>query len=205
MNPVEATVLKTFLEQLVNVHEVRKDQQAASMIQRAVDQQPDAAYLLVQRALLLQEALERAKARIEQLESSPSQFPRSGTAAWTDAAAEPVRGIPATSGASVAATPPAPAGVTQSLLGRAAATAAGAAGGAFLFEGLENLVAPHAGAATGAAAAFPTEPVTVNNYYGDEVAEGGRASSDEGGTWNTTTLEDSDVDLGFDQDDDELV
>ena len=205
MNPVDPPVLKTFLEQLVNVHEVRKDPQAARMIQRAVDQQPDAAYLLVQRALLLQEALERAKARIEQLESSLPQFPGSGTPGWTDTAGESLRGLPASSGASVAGTLPAPAGRTQSLLRQAAVTAAGVAGGAFLFEGLENLAGPHAGAATGAAGAFPAEPVTVNNYYGDEVAEAGRTSSDESGTWNTTELKDSDADLGFDQDDDELV
>src|SRR3981189_1533140 len=53
MNPQESEVLQNFLDQLVRVRGVDKVPQADAMIKRAVAQQPDAAYLLVQRTLLL--------------------------------------------------------------------------------------------------------------------------------------------------------
>ena len=46
------------------------------------------------------------------------------------------------------------------------ATAAGVAGGAFLFEGLENMLSPHGSFAQGhEPQSFIPENVTVNNYY----------------------------------------
>src|SRR4051794_19677015 len=68
MTPQERSVLEGFLAQLAQVRGLNKDPEAERLIARAVEQQPDATYLVVQRALLLGQALEQAKARIAALE-----------------------------------------------------------------------------------------------------------------------------------------
>jgi len=94
-------------------------------------------------------------------------------------------------------TPPAgPASGFGSFLGNAAATAAGVAGGAFLFQGLENLFGHQAGAFPGASLPAETvENVTVNNFG----ANPGDASEPDNLADDTDTL--SDADLGGADDD----
>ncbi|HUK01323.1 MAG TPA: DUF2076 family protein [Steroidobacteraceae bacterium] len=188
MNSRELLVLQDFLEQLVRVREVEKNSQAEAMIDRALAQQPDAAYLLVQRALLLQQALERAKARIAALEELARPLTESGDHGWLDADRSRVQGVPPAASNSVPHTaasspfpaegsrtagvfPPnaAPANAPASLLGQAAATAAGVAGGAFLFEGLENLIGHHSAGLTADAGMIPAENLTVNNFYESDL------------------------------------
>ena len=70
MTPQERSLLESFLTQLVQVRGVNKDPEAERLIARAVEQQPDATYLVVQRALLLGQALEQAKVRIAELEEA---------------------------------------------------------------------------------------------------------------------------------------
>ena len=69
MNPQETQVLDNFLTQLVQARVGAKDPQADAMIATAIAKQPDAAYLLVQRALLMDQALASAKAQISSLQS----------------------------------------------------------------------------------------------------------------------------------------
>ena len=73
MSPQDTQMLQDFLGQLVQAHGIQKDQEADALIQRAVAQQPDAAYLLVQRALLVGQALDNAKGRIAALERQLQQ------------------------------------------------------------------------------------------------------------------------------------
>ncbi|ALK95926.2 hypothetical protein AM586_06120 [Massilia sp. WG5] len=61
-------MLHDFLSQLIQARGIQKDPEADAQIQRAVAQQPDAAYLLVQRSLLLEQALKGAKDQIAQLQ-----------------------------------------------------------------------------------------------------------------------------------------
>jgi hypothetical protein len=148
MNPSDEKTLQDFLGQLVQ----------DALIQRAVAEQPDAAYLLVQRALLVEQALGNAKARIAELErqttkssggfldantwgnsaqsnpSSPAQAPAQGS---VQGAAAPAR-----SGGFLG-------GAGGGMLGTIAATAAGVAAGSFLFQGIGNLL-DHGGAHGGA-------------------------------------------------------
>jgi uncharacterized protein len=165
MNLQERAVLQNFLDQLVQVHGVNKVAQADAMIKRAVDQQPDAAYLLVQRALLLGQALNQAKARISELERVQEESSR-GFLEPTGAASpfsQPVGSPGAPAGLPVSS----PGGAASGFLGQAAATAAGVAGGAFLFEGAESLFGHH-GSSVPSHEAAPTSPdgdVTINNYY----------------------------------------
>jgi uncharacterized protein len=190
MTPQERSLLESFLAQLAQVRGVNKDPEAERLIAQAVEQQPDATYLVVQRALLLGQALEQAKARIaalEQAEAGRGQgFLDPGASGWGNAGPSGYRGpapAPAPQYAPVYGAPPpaypvygapAPGGGFSSFLGQAAATAAGVAGGEFLFQGIENLFGGHHGGGFGGSGyaneAFPAEDVTINNYYGpDEV------------------------------------
>ena len=221
MTPQERSLLETFLTQLVQVRSINKDAEAERLIARAVEQQPDATYLVVQRALLLGQALEQAKARIAELEeagrgqgfldpnasgwgnpSGPSSgvpaggagrgYGGGGPAAGGPGVAvgggapgygAPAYGAPAYGGPVYGAAPMYPAygapvgGGFSSFLGQAAATAAGVAGGEFLFQGMENLFGHHGGGFAGSGfgsfggggvEAVPTEDVTINNYYAPE-------------------------------------
>src|SRR5260370_40444027 len=73
MNPHERAILENFLDQLVRVRGTRKIPEADAMIRRAVDRQPDAAYLLVQRNLMLGQALAETKAQLADYELSQGQ------------------------------------------------------------------------------------------------------------------------------------
>ena len=64
MNSPECTQLEDFLDQLERIHEIEKLAKARAMFERAVAQQLDATYVLVQRGLPLGRAVNRAKARV---------------------------------------------------------------------------------------------------------------------------------------------
>ncbi|HWS61931.1 MAG TPA: DUF2076 domain-containing protein [Steroidobacteraceae bacterium] len=192
MNPHEQAVLENLLDKLVSVRGTRKIPEADAMIRRAIDRQPDAAYLLVQRSLMLGQALEQAKARLAEYELGQGQgsFLDAGASgapamSQTMAASAPERSQASRPGLASAMPGQLPAGAppaspepshgagTAGFLGQAAATAAGVAGGAFLFQGLENLFGSHGGSAAGHdAQSFIPEDVTVNNYYGSDEGPG---------------------------------
>src|ERR1035437_6041679 len=146
MSPQETQALQTFLNQLTQVQGIIKDPQADALIASAVAQQPDAAYLLVQRALLMEQAVNAAKAQIAtlqaQLQSMQSPKPGflDGANAWGNSAAvvarpaTPIMSSPAATAQVPMQTPPQAAapgffsGNVGSILGTVAATAAAAEG-----------------------------------------------------------------------------
>lgn len=172
MNAQETQLLQEFLEQLVRVKGMAKDPQADALITRALSQQPDAGYLLVQRALLQDQALATAKEQIATLQNQLQQASQSAGSPgflnagnlWGNSVASAAR---STSAAPVQApvqpyqAPAAPApqgflqGGTGSFLGSMAATAAGVAGGALLFQGIGNLLGHHGG--TGLPGQLPSQ------------------------------------------------
>jgi hypothetical protein len=192
----ETQSLQDFLNQLIQARGIAKDPQADALIASAVAQQPDAAYLLVQRALLMDQALNIAKTQIAALQSqvqatqaAPSRSFLDPANAWGNtpavafrpAAAPMVASAPAQmqtpvmQSAAPAASPGFFGGGAGSMLGTVAATAAGVAGGAFLFQGIEHLMHPNGGAGLMnqpgmAPLAAPVENTTVNNYYGADPA-----------------------------------
>jgi hypothetical protein len=85
MSPQDTQMLQDFLGQLTQARGIQKDPEADALIRRAVDQQPDAAYLLVQRALLLDQALNNAKSQIASLENQVNQLSRQGQQGQQDA------------------------------------------------------------------------------------------------------------------------
>jgi hypothetical protein len=101
MTPQEQKQLEDFLVQLTHVGYVNKDAQAAEAIAAAFSCQPDAPYLTVQRCLLLNEALAKARARIAELERLQAEAPvysRDVTAecaqGWLASAAARIAGWP---------------------------------------------------------------------------------------------------------------
>lgn len=194
MSPQDTQMLQDFLTQLTQAHGIQKDAEADAMIQRAVAQQPDASYLLVQRALLVQSALNNAKAQIATLQDQLRQAGggQEGNGKFLDAnswgnsgsAAQPSR---APSGYERDYQPqyqpqaqpqyqpqyqqPAPSsgflrGGFGSTLGSIATTAAGVAAGGFLFQGLENMFSHH-GSGGGSNHLLNSDD-TSNNLFNDQ-------------------------------------
>jgi len=172
MTPEESQALQQLLSQLTQIKGIDKDPEADRMIAQAVARQPDAAYLLIQRTMILEQALNAAKEQISQLQSQASQSrPASAGRSFLDAnawgnhapASAPSQRPAETSvtgrplggtaqgqgqwtGPGMAAMPGRQSsflGGGGSMLGTMAATAAGVAGGAFLFHGIGNLLGNH--------------------------------------------------------------
>ena len=180
MSPAESQLLRNFLNQLTLAGRIPKEPEADSLIAAAIAKQPDAAYLLVQRAMLLEQALNNAKGQIAQLQTElqAARSPGGGSfldsgSVWGRSSGDAVTppSTPAGAGTQSASKPSFLGGGGGSFLGTLAATAAGVAGGAFLFQGIENLLG-HRGTILGSAGAGPdiTENVTVNNYFSDDKA-----------------------------------
>ena len=193
-----------------------KDQEAVQLIGQLTGQQPAAPYLLVQTLLVQEHALANAQARIHQLEQQAAQSqPQAaqkpaasggflsglfGHSSSPAPAAQPIQGQmppPMPQPAySQAAPPPYPTttnmapGAGGGFLKGALGTAAGVAGGALLFQGVENLLGHNAGpfgGGFGGGGGFlggggfgggRGEEVVennevVNNYYGDDKGQGG--------------------------------
>ena len=79
MTPDERNLLQRFLSDLEQSRGAAKDPEADAMIAGALRANPDAAYLLVQHALLADQALQAAQGRIEALEQqqAPARMPAS--------------------------------------------------------------------------------------------------------------------------------
>jgi hypothetical protein len=137
--------------------------------------------LLVQRALVMDQALKNAQGQIARLQAEVDQARPAGrngflgdaNNAWGNSPAAVVR--PPLQQAFASA--PAPAAVAQSgagwgsgWLGNVATTAAGVVAGSFLFQGIESLMGNHNnGWMSGGSGLQPQDRVTentvVNNYY----------------------------------------
>ena len=163
MNEQEKSVLQGFLHELESVRLERKDMQADALIRQAAQAQPDALYLLTQRALLQGQALQDMQQQVANLQEqvrqlqqardepqssggfldAASQWGKSGTALANPAvlapAAPPASGYPPATAAPQAAS---------------AAPQAAAAPGAGMFGGaggtfLGSMAGMMAGAAAG--------------------------------------------------------
>ncbi len=224
MNSQERDLLTQFLNQLAAAPSLPRDPEAEALISQAVGSRGDAAYLLVQRTLLLEQALKAAQEKITQIEQQARQAPaasgflQGAASAWGNsavpfAAPSPLpaasSAIPGMAGVRPPAAPaPAPGAFTPSagpsFLGTMAAGAAGAIGGALLLQGIEGMW--HHGSAAGLASGQPglglSSPgmnpggeTVINNYYGGEPAPDDAAQS-----YDSLAQEDAAVDDGGDSD-----
>ena len=148
MTPQEYEVLEIFLKQLTQPHSITKDLEADRLIARAFAEQTDAPYLVVQRALLLEQALNNAKtqiAELQQRQSSSSSGSFLNSNSWGRGEPDSRYAEPAPVITPSQQTPNSNFfnGRGGSFLGTMAATAAGVAGGAFLFQGIGSLLNHH--------------------------------------------------------------
>ena len=188
MNLQERDQLALFLQQLTQVQASQKDPEADSLIREACLRQPDAGYLLVQRAMQLEHAMQAVKAQCGQLQAELEKA-RAGTqsgfldnaSAWGRSPTPPAASF-TPAAPSIGSTmqprtqaPLAAPAVASSwgsgILGTVATTAAGVVAGSFLFQGIENLMGHHnqsgfGGMGSDAHAVPPVaENTVINNYY----------------------------------------
>ena len=158
MTPQEKQLLEGFLADMVAARSGAKDADAEALIREAISRQPDAAYLLVQRAIQLDQALQLTQAEVRKLETEVAQAraggDRGGSSflgdayAWGSRAAGDARAGAGQRAANPAALgQPAPGARPlaggwggSGMLGTLASTAAGVVAGSFLFQGIQNLM-----------------------------------------------------------------
>lgn len=189
MNNEETRLLQEFLGQLTRIRGVTRDADADRLIREAAASQPDALYLLVQKALLQDQALRAAQSQIHSLQldldranrqpvaaSSAGFLGRDPWAAPSPRSQQMPPMAPVAPGPMPVSGGPWGGSSAGSFLGAAAATAAGVAGGAFLFHGIESLMGHHGPGSDYSDAGFNDahagpESVTVNQYYGDGYSD----------------------------------
>ncbi len=222
MTPDERNLINGLFDRLrqADTNAPAKDREAEDFIRQLTAQVPSAAYLLTQTTLVQEHALTNAQARIADLEKQLTQARQQQPAAPGSSGGflsglfgghsstappapqpqqqtpppMPVQAPPYPSTVNMA--PSAGGGFLKSALG----TAAGVAGGAALFEGIQSLLGHNAGpfgsfGGVGSGGGFlggGGRPEVVNNYYGDTAGEGrhegsGGAGGGDSDYTNTST------------------
>ncbi len=167
MTPQERELLGTFLQQMTQAQAGPKDAEAETLIREAVARQPDAAYLLVQRAMGLDYALQATQGQVAKLQAEIEQLRPNKTASFLNDPNAWGRSMsPAASMASPASNPaqaplaplapgtlsraaaPAAAAPASSwggagILGTVATTAAGVVAGSLLYQGIQGMMGHH--------------------------------------------------------------
>ena len=204
MTPEERDLISGLFDRLQAADSPDKDREAEDLIRRQVASHPAAPYLLTQTVLVQEQALRGAEARIAALEKQLADAQRNAPAApagggsflgrvrrpWDTAAPPPAPSPYQPQPPQPAYQPAYAAPAGGGFLQNAMATAAGVAGGALLFEGIERMMGHGAGPFGGGGfgggglanspwgnAQAPVENVTVNNYYGDAAPDGAEQST----------------------------
>jgi len=187
MTPDERNLLQRFLQDLVQTRGPAKDPQANGMIAQTLCASPDAAYLLVQHAIMSDQALHAARDQIAALQSQvrpaapapqSAGFLPGGASPWAQAQ-HPQAPQPQAPGGFIGSGPFSGGGGLSSFIRGAAPMAAGVVGGEMLFHGLEGIFGRGRGGGGGFGGGGMTENVT-NNYYSDDSGN----SDDQGGDYD---------------------
>jgi hypothetical protein len=180
MTPHEQALVGELFDRLASLENTARDPEAERVIVDGLRRAPNAVYALVQTALVQDEALKRANARIEELQAQfggGQQDQQQGS--FLDSVREAVLGrrevrgsvptvrSPATQTSPMAPPPYGPEagyppqipigpafGSGGSFLGTAASTAAGVIGGALLMDGIRSMFGHHAGPGAASQSAF---------------------------------------------------
>lgn len=180
MNPQEKVQLEQFLQQLNSTQAGAKDSDANALIAESVKQQPDAAYLLVQRAMGLEMALQVAQKQMAEMQAKIDQANQanqankpnsgflSGINSWGRAAPATNQGAPANA---MAARPAAGAAQPSSwgsgMLGAIATTAVGVVAGSMLYQGIQSMMGHNSTPDTGSGLGHSNAPADS----GQQVAQ----------------------------------
>ena len=196
MNSQESTLITELFDRIAQTSGQQRDAEAERLIAEKVAANPQAPYVLTQSTIILQQAVTAAQARIAALEKQIAESPSQQGGGFLSGVAN-LFGTPQTTCQPAPARPLTPPPIPQqaspapapsaggSFLQNAAATAAGVAGGALLFQGIENLLGHgggFGGGGFGGGSGFlgqnqPTE--VINNYYMDDHANASVADTED--------------------------
>jgi uncharacterized protein len=178
MTPQEKDLVDELFDRLAKLEAMPRDPDAERTIAGGVKQAPHALYALVQTALVQDEALKRANARIEELQAEAADAPEQRPTSFLDSVRGAFGGAPPRGSVPSVRTqtgpaqdnppqnyqpqggypPPPPGygggpafGTGGSFLGTAASSAAGVLGGALLLDGIRSMFGHHSGASGGSA------------------------------------------------------
>jgi uncharacterized protein len=219
MNTEERGLILDLFARLRAADRPDKDREAADFINRCIADSPAAPYLLVQTVLVQEHALKGAQARIADLEtqlaqrsaatSSESRSFLSGLFGAPQSSPQPTAQRGSSRIPDYQPPPSQPYSAPLSspgggFLQHAMATAAGVAGGALVFEGIQRMmghsVGPFSGPLAGAGlmsspwgATPPVEETVVNNYYDRSPAPSQDVGYDDNGS-NDPGFQDADYD-----------
>jgi hypothetical protein len=185
MNPQEKAQLEQFLQQLNSTQAGAKDSDANTLIAESIKQQPNASYLLVQRAMGLEMALQVAQKQMAEMQvqidqanqaNKPSSGFLSGINSWGRAAPTATQSAPSNS---MAARPAAgaaqPSAWGSGMLGAIATTAVGVVAGSMLYQGIQSMMghnaAPDAGSGLGHSNAPTDSDQQVAQNYDNSAAD----------------------------------
>lgn len=131
MNQNDQDLITRLSEQIKKTQPVTKDPKAAELIEKEIAAQPDALYLLTQKVLLQEAAIQQMQQQMNELQAQPK---KGFFSSWFGRNQQP-------RGSYQSPQPNAQASHfgQGSFLGSALSTAAGVAGGMFLFEGIRHL------------------------------------------------------------------
>jgi uncharacterized protein len=225
MNSQESTLITELFDRVAKNPPQQVDSEAERLIAEKVAANPQAAYVLTQSTIILQQAVTAAQSRIAALEKQVAEASSAQQSGFLSGVAN-LFGTPQTQAQPVPARPVAPPPIPQqtapatsggsSFLQNAAATAAGVAGGALLFQGIENLLGHGGGFGGGGFGGGsglvgqnqPTE--IINNYYmndqgNDQSSDDSIAQSDDNSSYDLADNDLSDGDGGFFDGGDDLV
>jgi len=195
MQPEEKNLITGLFGRLQPYESQLRDPEAERLIAGLVQRQPATPYLLVQTALVQEQALKAAQDRIAELEGKapprqPGGFlgsaPRLGPWGARQQAGGPMPSNPMQGQ---------PQGGGGSFLRSALATAAGVAGGALLFEGIRGLIGSHGSGPLAAQAAQPLMPPD-QTPSGDQVSSADLAQDEGAADDYDLTADDSGFDSG---------
>jgi hypothetical protein len=184
MTPQEQALVDELFDRLASVENTPRDPEAERVIANGLRRAPHAVYALVQTALVQDEALKRANARMEELEAQLDGGPQvQQQGGFLDSMREAVLGrreprgsVPSVRSPATQTSPMAPPpyeggfgyppqmptgpafGSGGSFLGTAASTAAGVIGGALLMDGIRSMFGHHAGSGAATHSAFDNRP-----------------------------------------------
>jgi len=139
MTPHEKELLQKFLNELNNTTVQQKDPDAYSLITESAKKQSDALYLLVQRSMGLEMALQVAQKQMAELQSNSSAKPASSFLSDNNAWGR--QAVPAGAQAQAQARPGAqPSAWGSGMLGAIATTAIGVVAGSMLYQGIQSMM-----------------------------------------------------------------
>ena len=136
MTPHEKELLQKFLNELNNTSVQQKDSDAYTLITESAKKQPDALYLLVQRSMGLEMALQVAQKQMAELQSNSSAA-KPASSFLSDNNAWGRQAVPA--GAQVR-TGAQPSAWGSGMLGAIATTAIGVVAGSMLYQGIHSMM-----------------------------------------------------------------